>query len=191
MTRTSSVKRFLFLTLLIITSEASHTFTAFPLPYVDIPRVGSVGGRYSSMFFPINRESIYRINDFTEELFTEILTNTSYRSKGILILLPEVLDHKAYERLERIEQEFLTHSSSVPIAFAPEDPALADLYQQTQLSKLSQSGKLYFRLKTSPPASPARMHTVQGWLYGKGNQKKIPTLAVVANYDSFSIYIGG
>lgn len=94
--------------------------------------------------FEIEKDSIYRIDDIPEDTFDFILFNTSLRSRGILILLPNEFTSKTWKRLSELESVFLERSTSVPIFFAFEDDELLNVLHRSRSTASSKLRKTFF-----------------------------------------------
>ncbi|KAG4183244.1 hypothetical protein ERO13_A09G097000v2 [Gossypium hirsutum] len=127
---------------------------------------------------------------------------------GLLVLLPEVLSFKTggnnqvheKEKMKNLLAELerlLIHSNiPYPVYFAFEndeiDTALADIKKNDLMGQpaTATTGGYKFVIPTAEPkkvASPT-MTNIQGWLSGlktDGDANQLPTIAIVASYDTF------
>ncbi|XP_075043336.1 BOS complex subunit NCLN-like [Mixophyes fleayi] len=144
---------------------------------------------------------IMRLTDFSMERWTRILSQSA---AAVLILVPPnvsaVLQGPAQCFLDR-EMEILRNEIIFPVYFALEDKALLDMYEESRAVSLplTSSSALEvmfgmvmgsgFQMTTSEVQSkPIRkpvIATLEGQLPGRGEVGELPTVVVVAHYDSF------
>lgn len=121
---------------------------------------------------------------------------------GLLILFPEdmIVDIKSRERWINFERLFLEKrmSLSIPVYFAIENSDLRDYYSQieTVSSSMDVTNSADAFQLVSSSTEPSSLQNVvytnfQGWMNGlreinASMTQPIPTIAVVAYYDSFA-----
>ncbi|EDO34607.1 predicted protein [Nematostella vectensis] len=125
---------------------------------------------------------------------------------GLLILLPRdlsKLNQQEVEEWQTLEKELLFQSVPVAVYFAYEDDYLLDVYKHIKVAINSDQAKSAFeallgvtsasgyQLVSSASESKARKDTtitsIQGKLAGMGVDENLPTIAIVAHYDTFGI----
>jgi hypothetical protein len=151
----------------------------------------------------LRRCAIARANDFSvDNLMKAIEEGLS----GLLILIPvdldAMVDHNAIELHEQLEQRLLEADLPIPVYFARETDEISELYKEVAVGVTSDEASSAlkalstvalvnsFHLMTDVSESKA-MHdfpiiSLQGKLSGQGLEDQLPTIAIVAHYDSYS-----
>ncbi|KAK2954578.1 hypothetical protein BLNAU_10429 [Blattamonas nauphoetae] len=181
---------FIFLLSLL---HGRYTFPAYPLPHVDIPNLGSFGSRSTGASFRVQDDSFHRIDDIPEQLFTDIVTNSSFRHHGIVFLIPEHPTNLTRQRLSFIQDAFLTKTTSIPILFALENEELLNTVKGRDNSDTLFSQRLFLKTKSKRATGQGKIKSLFGWMLGADpghptvKPTDIPTILVGANYDTFGL----
>lgn len=141
-----------------------------------------------------NKEDIARklvvvhSTDFTIELLGSFIEQ---RAAGVLIILPpqdalHLQPKEFYEKWTAIEQQIGTQSYPFPVYFAWESEEILQIYQELQ-AKLGDSDQLQLSVSTDEkyPIRRLNLENFQGFVFEYS--ESLPTFALVAHYDSFSI----
>ncbi|XP_063810568.1 BOS complex subunit NCLN-like [Pseudophryne corroboree] len=144
---------------------------------------------------------IMRLTDFSMEKWTRILSQSA---AAVLILVP-INTSTVLQGPEQCfmdgEMEILRKEIPLPVYFALEDEALLEMYEESRAVSLSMTSSSAlevmfgmvmgsgFQMTTSEVQSkPIRkpvIATLEGHLAGRGEVGELPTVVVVAHYDSF------
>uniref|UniRef100_H3DDJ2 Nicalin n=1 Tax=Tetraodon nigroviridis TaxID=99883 RepID=H3DDJ2_TETNG len=191
-------------------AEAAHEFTVYRMQQYDLQ-----GQPYGTRNAILNTEArtveaevlsrrcvIMRLVDFSYEEYQKALRQSA---GAVVIILPKnmsALPQDIVQQFMELEPEMLATETIVPIYFAMEDDELLSIYTQTLTSSTSQ-GSLSaaevllhtatangFQMVTSGAQSKAisdwTITSLEGRLAGVGGED-LPTIVVVAHYDSFGI----
>ncbi|XP_064391028.1 BOS complex subunit ncln-like isoform X2 [Halichondria panicea] len=188
---------------------AVHEFTAHRMQQFDL-----YGNQYGSRSSLVNMEArgevasmlnrkcvVVRWAELSYESFMELVE----RGAGsIIILLPldiVSVDKKKINEWRQLEAELLLTKVPIPVYFVPEDTGLTLIHNKlaNNAEKESKSSVLYRILSTfyedgyqmtssdqqeSKPDKDVEIHTITGKLVGAGVEHKLPTLAILAHYDT-------
>ncbi|XP_069482574.1 BOS complex subunit NCLN-like [Ambystoma mexicanum] len=142
---------------------------------------------------------IMRLADFTLERYREVLG----QSAGAMLMLVPQNSSEALQDQNFMEEEMelLTNETMLPIYFALENKDLLTVYEESKaVSKSLRSSSalevIYgmimgsgFQMVAgeaqSKPISDSVIVTLEGSLLGQGEAEELPTVVIVAHYDSF------
>ncbi|XP_040040481.1 BOS complex subunit ncln isoform X2 [Gasterosteus aculeatus] len=191
-------------------AEAAHEFTVYRMQQYDLQ-----GQPYGTRNAILNTEArtveaevlsrrcvIMRLAEFSYEEYQKALRQSA---GAVVIILPKnmsAMPQDIVQQFMELEPEMLATETIVPVYFAMEDDELLSIYTQTLTSSSSQ-GSLSaaevllhtatangFQMVTSGAQSKAvsdwAITSLEGRLAGVGGED-LPTIVVVAHYDSFGI----
>lgn len=205
-----------FLPIFIIVSPAnpvaaSHEFPVCRMQHYDLH--GVAHGCRSAM---INLE-IRSINSWStsrhcvavrlQELTVDHFRNIRSKAGALLVILPDdmaLLSGEEQQHLLLLENAMLAQEITIPVYFATSTPELDGIVNEVavssvaddrsksasevMLSSVAATGyQIVINPKTPSVRSDVKIATVQGNLVGYGVDGKVPTIAVVAYYDSFGM----
>uniref|UniRef100_A0A8B9LPL0 BOS complex subunit NCLN n=1 Tax=Astyanax mexicanus TaxID=7994 RepID=A0A8B9LPL0_ASTMX len=143
-----------------------------------------------------------RLADFSYEKYQKALRQSA---GAVVIILPKnmsTMPQDIVQQFMELEPELLATETIVPVYFALEDDELLSIYSQTQASSSSQGSSSAaevllhsatangFQMVTSGAQSKAvsdwAITSLEGRLGGVGGED-LPTIVVVAHYDSFGV----
>lgn len=190
---------------------AAHEFPVYRMQQYDLH--GVAHGCRSS---PVNLEArsvggwgtsrhcvVTRLEDITSDQFREMCT----KAGALLIMLPRHITNLRDEMKKRmmdLEETMMLQEVSIPVYFAEWSPDLQNILDDISQSSVSddRSGSATEALMNSVSASgyqivistsqaaaraDVNIATIQGKLSGYGVEEKLPTIAIVAYYDSFGV----
>lgn len=187
--------------------NAAHEFTAYRMQQYDLGGVNygcqhSVISSEARTFESASYERrcvLIKSNDLTVANYNRVLQDSP---TSIVILINNNMTDEQAKSLMEIEEDLLRSEPRCPVYFANEDEDLDDIYSKVTKatatvsssaaqSLVDQATFIGYHL-TSSGASNAPMpdHSItniQGVLLGLGVPEKLPTIAIVAHYDSFGI----
>lgn len=191
-------------------AEAAHEFTVYRMQQYDLQ-----GQPYGTRNAILNTEArtveaevlsrrcvIMRLADFSYDKYQKALRQSA---GAVVIILPKnmsAMPQDIVQQFMELEPEMLATETIVPVYFAMEDDELLSIYLQTLTSSSSQ-GSLSaaevllhtatangFQMVTSGAQSKAisdwAITSLEGRLGGVGGED-LPTIVVVAHYDSFGV----
>ncbi|XP_034054940.1 nicalin-1 [Gymnodraco acuticeps] len=191
-------------------ADAAHEFTVYRMQQYDLQ-----GQPYGTRNAILNTEArtveaevlsrrcvIMRLADFSYEEYQKALRQSA---GAVVIILPKnmsAMPQDIVQQFMELEPEMLATETVVPVYFAMEDDELLSIYTQTLTSSSSQ-GSLSaaevllhtatangFQMVTSGAQSKAisdwAITSLEGRLAGVGGED-LPTIVVVAHYDSFGV----
>uniref|UniRef100_A0A803JL13 BOS complex subunit NCLN n=1 Tax=Xenopus tropicalis TaxID=8364 RepID=A0A803JL13_XENTR len=128
---------------------------------------------------------IMRLADFSTDRWYQALSQSA---GALLILVPETLSG-APQGQQQGEMEMLRNDTWVPIYFAVEQEELLSVYEESKSvsqvlsssSALHMSTTQYF---VTAPTDVTLCLSMQGQLRGRGEPEELPTVVIVAHYDS-------
>uniref|UniRef100_UPI00358F1270 BOS complex subunit NCLN isoform X2 n=1 Tax=Myxine glutinosa TaxID=7769 RepID=UPI00358F1270 len=193
---------------------ASHEFTAWRAQQYELYGIGygSRSAVLSAEVRPVNsgelsrRCVIVRLADLT---LARVRRAVSLAAAALLVLLPPNLGRLSPELMEQfqeVEQELLTAEMPMPVYFAHEDSELLAMHKQLQdtssdLVEPSAAGML-LRSATangfqfvasggqSKPLPDWPIVSLEGRLAGLEGNEDLPTVVLVAHYDTFGVAPG-
>jgi len=120
---------------LILVSTASAAVTTVPvyrLAHYSVPPNSTFGSVQASLTMTLTSRNFLRMDDITPEIITNI-TDPSFRTKGMLFIVPHDLssDHESFWRY--LERKLLTQKVSFPVYFANETDELNAIYKTVQI----------------------------------------------------------
>ncbi|XP_034035727.1 nicalin-1 isoform X2 [Thalassophryne amazonica] len=191
-------------------AEAAHEFTVYRMQQYDLQ-----GQPYGTRNAILNTEArtveaevlsrrcvIMRLADFSYDKYQKALRQSA---GAVVIILPKnmsAVPQDIVQHFMELEPDMLATETIVPVYFALEDDELLSIYTQTLTSSSSQ-GSLSaaevllhtatangFQMVTSGTQSKAvsdwAITSLEGRLAGVGGED-LPTIVVVAHYDSFGV----
>ncbi|XP_015460532.3 nicalin-1 isoform X3 [Astyanax mexicanus] len=190
-------------------ADAAHEFTVYRMQQYDLQ-----GQNYGSRNAILNTEArtveaevlsrrcvMMRLADFSYEKYQKALRQSA---GAVVIILPKNMSTMPQDIVQfmELEPELLATETIVPVYFALEDDELLSIYSQTQASSSSQGSSSAaevllhsatangFQMVTSGAQSKAvsdwAITSLEGRLGGVGGED-LPTIVVVAHYDSFGV----
>ncbi|XP_033101240.1 nicalin-1-like [Anneissia japonica] len=190
--------------------DAAHEFSVYRMQQYDLQgtQYGCRNALVNMEARPINsnvmvrRCLVTRLAELTAERYQEIIEGAG----ALLVLLPKdinSLPQSAVQYWLELEPQILEQESKVPIYFAYEDDRLLEIYNDISTAVSSDQaasgaeallGAVYangFQMvvsgSQSKPMKDATITSLQGKLSGKGIEDQLPTIAIVAHYDSFGV----
>ncbi|XP_075217184.1 BOS complex subunit NCLN [Lycorma delicatula] len=190
---------------------ASHEFPVYRMQQYDLH-----GVPHGCRSAPVNLEAraltgwstsrhcvVARMQDITADQFREIRA----KAGALLVVLPEdlsALSEDNKQALIELERGMLFQEVFIPVYFAVWSPALQEILDDVTHSRLtdekaataaqallhSVSANGYQIVINTNKASPKvdiNIASIQGKLSGYGVEDKLPTIAIVAHYDSFGV----
>ncbi|XP_078530831.1 BOS complex subunit NCLN-like [Lissotriton helveticus] len=141
-----------------------------------------------------------RLEDFTRKRYQEVLAQSA---GGVLMLVPQNVSEALHQHFMEEEMDLLVNETMLPIYFAIEDTDLLSVYEESKaVSKsLTSSSALEvmfgmimgsgFQMEAgetqSKPIRDSVIITLEGYLAGQGEPEDLPTVVIVAHYDSFGV----
>uniref|UniRef100_T1JL86 BOS complex subunit NCLN n=1 Tax=Strigamia maritima TaxID=126957 RepID=T1JL86_STRMM len=209
----------LFLPILIIVSplnpvDGAHEFTVYRMQQYDLQgnnrgcrsSVVNVEARTVNGGVLARRCVIARLLDLNPFKYKDVINQGA---GAILILVPDNLTSLSMENRQHVaelENAMLTEETQIPVYFVTETKDLLNIYQsihvasiedqtisasQAIMSAVMSTG---FQMVTSgaqsKPISNCNVASIQGKLSGFGVEDQLPTIALVAHYDSFGVAPG-
>ncbi|XP_048731997.1 BOS complex subunit ncln-like [Ostrea edulis] len=208
-----------FIPILIILSpvspvSAAHEFAALRMQQYDLHGV-SYGCRSS----PVNMEArpidakmitrrciVARLQEVSISKYRDLIQENV---GALLVLLPSNLSSISKEDkqlLQILEKDLLTEETTMPVYFALETEELSSIYKEIHRGNVGDqavtavqalmSGATANGFQMVVAGSQAKslgefqITNIQGHLSGYGIEEQLPTIAVVAHYDSFGIAPG-
>jgi hypothetical protein len=156
--------------------------------------------------------AILPLEDFTLEKLEELLFQRS--AEALLILLPKnpkELSRELVEKWRTYERELIQRELKAPIYFAFQDETMHSLNEEVKLAStrpeiinfvefmgsLLGSQDQYQLVVSEADAAPLKgvsLTNFQGWIAGAGGinteGQQLPTIAIVAHYDTFAVAPG-
>nr|CAG4636847.1 EOG090X02MW [Ceriodaphnia reticulata] len=199
------------LPILIILSpaDAATEFPVYRLQHFDLQGV-KYGSRSSTLNFearsadtrlPARKCVILMINEFNPSRFRELINEGV---GALLIIIPSELESLSDDMRENIldtEKFLLSQEIAIPVYFTPHSEKLEEIYtsikESTSKDSASSAAQALFGAisangyQLAVYGNQAKLLTdmqitnIQGKLSGFGMEDQLPTLAVVAHYDSF------
>uniref|UniRef100_A0A4W3GS89 BOS complex subunit NCLN n=1 Tax=Callorhinchus milii TaxID=7868 RepID=A0A4W3GS89_CALMI len=145
---------------------------------------------------------IMRLAEFSFEKFQEAIRQSA---GAVVVILPQnmsTMPQDVIQQFMEIEPELLATETIVPVYFALEDDELLSIHDQTKAASVSQGTASAaevlihtatangFQMVTSGAQSKAisdwAVTSLEGRLTGLGGED-LPTIAIVAHYDSFGV----
>ncbi|XP_061172666.1 BOS complex subunit ncln-like [Saccostrea echinata] len=191
--------------------SAAHEFAALRMQQYDLHGV-SYGCRSS----PVNMEArpvdskmitrrciVARLQEVSISKYRDLIQENA---GALLVLLPSNLSSISKEdkqHLQILERDLLTEETTIPVYFALETDELSEIYEEihrgnagdqaTTAVEALMSGATANGFQMVIAGSQAKslgefqITNIQGHLSGYGIEEQLPTVAVVAHYDSFGI----
>ncbi|KZS07100.1 Nicalin [Daphnia magna] len=199
------------LPILIILSpaEAATEFPVYRLQHFDLQGV-KYGSRSSTLNFearsidtrlPARKCVILMINEFSPSRFRELINEGV---GALLIIIPSDLESLSYDVRENIldmEKFLLSQEIAVPVYFTHHSNQIEEMYasvkESTSKDSASSAAQALFGAisangyqlavngNSAKLLTDVQITNIQGKLPGFGIEDQLPTLAVVAHYDSF------
>lgn len=190
---------------------ASHEFPVYRMQQYDLH-----GVPHGCRSAPVNLEArslsgwstsrhciVARLQDITIDHFREIRS----KAGALLVVLPKDMDDMASEEKQvfmELERNMMSQEVFIPIYFAHWTPELqiilddvsnslvtdekAGTAAQALLHSVSANGyQIIINTNKAQPKTDVNVASIQGKLSGYGMEDKLPTIAIVAHYDSFGI----
>uniref|UniRef100_A0A3B4ZJK1 BOS complex subunit NCLN n=1 Tax=Stegastes partitus TaxID=144197 RepID=A0A3B4ZJK1_9TELE len=170
-------------------AEAAHEFTVYRMQQYDLQ-----GQPYGTRNAILNTEArtveaevlsrrcvIMRLADFSYDKYQKALRQSA---GAVVIILPKnmsAVPQDIVQQFMELEPEMLATETIVPVYFAMEDDELMSIYTQTLTSSSSQGA-----LSAAEGTGSAAHTDCNGRLAGVGGED-LPTIVVVAHYDSFGV----
>ncbi|XP_033634705.1 nicalin-1-like [Asterias rubens] len=191
--------------------HAAHEFSAYRMQQFDLhgTQFGCRNALVNMEARPINtpvltrRCIITKLADLTAVRYRDMMEQSA---GGLLILIPKELSTLPQEVIKHwleLEPQMMEQETTMPVYFAHEDEDLLEILEEVQRAGGSDQagtaaeallGAVYangFQMVVSgPQAKPikdAPIISLQGKLTGKGVEDQLPTIAIVAHYDTFGI----
>lgn len=205
-----------FLPILIIMSpvnpvNGAHEFAVYRMQQFDLQ--GNTRGCRNSL---VNVEArTLEAGSYTRRCILAPLaelTPSKYRdvvsqgAGGLLVMVPANLSQMTEESRQSvldIERIMLAEETTVPVYFATETPELLEIYHgirhsangdqsttavEALLASLTSTGfQMVASAAQAKPMPDVQVANIQGKLSGYGVEEQLPTIALVAHYDSFAI----
>ncbi|XP_066996614.2 BOS complex subunit ncln [Anabrus simplex] len=190
---------------------ASHEFPVYRMQQYDLHGVPH-GCRHSSVNLEARSVAgwgtsrhcvVTRLDEISLDQFRELRT----KAGALLIVLPN--DIRSYSAEEQqymlaLEQTMLSEEVPIPVYFAAWSPQLqcildevshsyvkddrSDSAAEALLNSVSANGYQIVISTNQPTAkTDVNVATIQGKLSGYGVEEKLPTIVIVAHYDSFGV----
>nr|CAG4646885.1 EOG090X02MW [Megafenestra aurita] len=199
------------LPILIILSpaDAATEFPVYRLQHFDLQGV-KYGSRSSILNFearsidtrmPARKCVILMINEFSPSRFRELINEGV---GALLIVIPSDLESLTEDMKENIidtEKFLLSQEITIPVYFTPHTPKLEEIHtsikESTDKDSASSAAQALFGAisangyqlavygNSAKLLTDVQITNIQGKLSGYGVDDQLPTLAVVAHYDSF------
>ncbi|XP_078681342.1 BOS complex subunit NCLN-like [Branchiostoma floridae x Branchiostoma belcheri] len=191
--------------------EAAHEFSVYRMQQFDLQ-----GTSYGCRNAIVNMEArslgasmltrrcvVTRLADLTVDKFKDLVDQSA---GAVLVLLPNDLSTVPKESLEEfieLEHDLMDQDVNTPVYFAVEDNTLTKIYAAIQdgsntdkaatatealLHAASANGfQMVTTATQATPIKDAQITSIQGKLSGLGIEEHLPTVAIVAHYDTFGI----
>ncbi|KXJ26263.1 nicalin [Exaiptasia diaphana] len=191
--------------------NGAHEFPVFRMQQFDLHQVpaGSRSALLNMEARPLSSEVLTRrcvvtkLSELTIDRFRQAVESGA---GGFLILLPRHFMNLTQVHLEEwqvLEKELLSKAVPVAVYFAYQDDYLEDLHNHIQVAVTSdQAGSAFeallgvtsasgYQLVSTASESKQKKDTtitnMQGKLAGMGVDENLPTIAIVAHYDTFGM----
>lgn len=202
--------------ILISPVNTAHEFTAFRMQQYDLHGThhGCQSSQVNMEARPIDAKMITRrcivtkMKEFTMAKYRELIQENA---GALLIMLPKnitALSEEDTQHLQTIERDLLVEEGtvSIPVYFSEETNELLQIYDAIQLGNsgdqaasavealMSGASANGFQMVVGGPQSKSlpdfQITNIQGHLSGFGIEEQLPSIAIVAHYDSFGIAPG-
>lgn len=202
-----------FVPILILISPVStaHDFGVYRMQQFDLQGVphGSRNALVNVEARPVTAAVftrkciIAKLKELTIDKYKEMVQQSA---GGLLILLPTQIDDlnkEEQEHLMELEQDLMEEESQTPVYFTYETPELNVIYDDIKRFSNSDSAESAFevlmgsvtsngfQLQVAGPQSKAlndfQIVNIQGKLAGYGIEEQLPTIMIVAHYDSYGV----
>jgi hypothetical protein len=175
----SSVELFRFIQYDKQQQQFGSRTTSFSAPPITFPNETSLD------LGPISRFTRYVLlvtfdRIFESKLWTETLQRTDVVS--LIVMLPKKYTEKQLEEFKNLEKDLVHKNFEKSIYFCQE----SDLKSLLERINSNENVQLVVSNKEATVITPVSLYNFQGTLKGS-NYKKAPTIAVIANYDTFSM----
>jgi hypothetical protein len=195
----------------ITTASAAHDFAVFRMQQYDLQGVthGCRSALVNVEAQPVGASSYLRkcvVAKIKELTIDKVKDAVQQNAGGLLVVVPQELDKLSdpeKEHLVDLEQDLLEEETQLPIYFTEETSELMALYQdisnavnsnnagsavEALVGSATSNG---FQLVVSGPQPKAlnefQIVNLQGKLVGYGIEEQLPTIIIVAHYDTFGI----
>ncbi|KAJ1530768.1 hypothetical protein ONE63_005621 [Megalurothrips usitatus] len=195
---------------------AAQEFPAFRMQQYDLhgvphgcrSSVVSLDGRGLNNWSTSRHCIITRIEDLTADLYRDIRT----RAGALIVVLPSrsdiaKLSDTAKQHIYNIESTMMQQDSQIPVYFTSWTPEIQSILDnmndmapapskmgtaaEAMFSQISANGYQIVLSAGHPQVrTEVNMGTIYGKLVGNGHEDKLPTVVLVAHYDSFSLMTG-
>ena len=211
-----SILFFVPIVILISPVNTAHEFTAFRMQQYDLHGThhGCQSSQVNMEARPIDAKMITRrcivtkMKEFTMAKYRELIQENA---GALLIMLPKnitALSEEDTQHLQTIERDLLVEEGtvSIPVFFSEETDELLQIYDAIQLGNsgdqassavealMSGANANGFQMVVGGPQSKSlpdfQITNIQGHLSGFGIEEQLPSIAIVAHYDSFGIAPG-
>uniref|UniRef100_A0A1B6EWH8 Nicalin n=1 Tax=Cuerna arida TaxID=1464854 RepID=A0A1B6EWH8_9HEMI len=206
----------LALPLFIIISPVNPVGASYEFPVCRMQQYDLHGVPHGCRSAPVNLEArslggwstsrhcvVARLQDISAEHFREIRS----KAGALLVVLPkdiETLPQTEKQILMDLEKVMLSQEVFIPVYFATWTPELQDIVDdvansmvtdekagtaaQALLNSVSANGyQIVINTNKAVPKTDVHIASIQGKLIGHGVEDKMPTIAIVAHYDSFGV----
>ncbi|XP_069689048.1 BOS complex subunit NCLN [Periplaneta americana] len=146
---------------------------------------------------------VTRLEDITTDQFREVRS----KAGALLVMLPQhvmELQKEEKQQMMELEEAMMSQEISIPVYFAEWDPDLQNIFNdisnsfvtddragsaaEALLNSVSANGyQIVISASQATARTDVNIATIQGKLSGYGVEEKLPTIAVVAYYDSFGV----
>lgn len=190
--------------------NAAHEFTAYRMQQYDLQGVsyGCQHAMISSEARTLESASYERrcvfikSQDLTVANYNQVLQKSP---TSVVILISNNMTEEQVNNLMEIEEDLLRSEPQCPVYFTYEDEDLNEIYNKVTKASATKSPSAaqalidsatfvgYHLTTGSIQNHPVINHpitNIQGVLLGLGVPEKLPTLAIVAHYDSFGVAPG-
>ncbi|XP_014661861.1 PREDICTED: nicalin-1-like [Priapulus caudatus] len=208
-----------FISLFIIISPASpvhaaHEFAVYRMQQYDLQGrpYGCRNALVNVEARSIDAKSITRrclvtsLQDFAADKYKYA---QEQNAAGLLVLLPQNLSSLSSEeqdRLLQLEQDLMDEETSMPVYFTTVTDELSDMFSdlkrgaghgrqatavEEMLSAVTGNGfQLVFSGQQAKAQPDFQVFNIQGKLSGLGIEERLPTIAIIAHYDSYGVAPG-
>lgn len=188
-------------------ASAAHELTAYRMQQYEL-QGSSYGGQHSM----INSEArtfesasydrrcvLMRSDDLSVMNYNKVLQNNP---TSIIVLINNNMTEEQAQTIMGIEDDLLNSEPKVPVYFAYEEAEILDIYSKVTKATQASSGSAaqalldsafsigYHLTSSGEQSKPMLDHpivNIQGALTGVEMPENLPTIAIVAHYDSFGV----
>jgi len=187
--------------------DAAHEFTAYRMQQYDLAgmnygsphvSISSEARTFESASF--DRKSVFiKTDDLTLANYNKVLQSNP---SSIIVIINNNMTYQQAKNLMEIEDDLIHSEPKCPVYFINEDGEIKNIYTKVTQATNKLKGSalqaiveaasfvgyhLTSKKSSNSPMNNHYMTNIQGVLLGAGVPEQLPTIAIVAHYDSFGV----